>query len=101
METYFIIYRTTCLATNKFYIGMHKTKNLQDGYLGSGLILKRSINKYGKHTHKFEIIEFLPNLDSLIKREREIVKVKSKQNLIVLKVLSIHQKKSHCISCVV
>ena len=73
METYFIIYKTTCVVTNKFYIGMHKTNNLQDGYLGSGKIFKRSLKKYGKDNHIFEIIEYLPNLDSLVIREREIV----------------------------
>ena len=73
METYFIIYKTTCMHTNKYYIGMHTTKNLQDGYLGSGKILKRSLNKYGKENHIFEIIESLPDKASLIVREREIV----------------------------
>jgi hypothetical protein len=76
METYFIIYRTTCLVSNKFYIGMHKTNNLQDGYLGSGTILKRSVNKHGVENHICEILEYLPDLDSLIKREREIVNEK-------------------------
>jgi hypothetical protein len=52
---------------------MHKTNNLQDGYLGSGTILKRSLNKYGKENHTFEILEYLNDLESLIKREREIV----------------------------
>ena len=73
METYFIIYKTTCMHTNKYYIGMHTTKNLQDGYLGSGKILKRSLNKYGRENHIFEIIESLPDKASLIVREREIV----------------------------
>ncbi|MFA7289196.1 MAG: NUMOD3 domain-containing DNA-binding protein [Melioribacteraceae bacterium] len=73
METYFIIYKTTCVITNKFYIGMHKTNNLQDGYLGSGTILKRSVNKYGIENHNFEILEYLPDINSLIEREREIV----------------------------
>jgi hypothetical protein len=73
METYFIIYKTTCLETNKYYVGMHKTNNLQDGYLGSGKLLKRSLNKYGKENHVFEILEYLNDLESLIKRETEIV----------------------------
>jgi len=73
METYFIIYKTTCLITNKFYVGMHKTTNLQDGYLGSGTILKRSLKKHGVKNHVFEILEYLPDFDSLVKREREIV----------------------------
>lgn len=73
METYFIIYKTTCVITNRFYIGMHKTKNLQDGYLGSGKVLRNSINKYGRKNHIFEILEYLPDINSLIDKERQIV----------------------------
>ena len=42
------IYKTTCNITNKYYIGMHSTSNLEDGYLGSGKRLRYSIRKYGK-----------------------------------------------------
>jgi len=73
METYFIIYKTTCLVSKRYYIGMHKTKNLQDGYLGSGTMLKRSLEKYGIENHVREILEYLPDIESLVKREREIV----------------------------
>ena len=70
---YHYIYKTTCIITNKFYIGMHSTNNLDDGYQGSGKILKYSINKYGKENHKTEIIEKLPNREDLIKKEKELV----------------------------
>lgn len=40
-------YRTTCLVTGKWYVGMHSTANINDGYLGSGKILLRSVKKYG------------------------------------------------------
>lgn len=48
----FIVYKTTNLINNKFYIGKHNQKidaNLFDGYLGSGATLKKAITKYGKH----------------------------------------------------
>jgi hypothetical protein len=67
------IYKTTCLITNKFYIGMHSTDNLEDGYLGSGKILRYSIRKYGKENHELEILEFLPDRKSLINKEKEVV----------------------------
>ena len=72
-KQYHYIYKTTCLITNKFYIGMHSTDNLKDGYMGSGKLLWYSINKYGKINHQIEILEHLPNRQSLIDREREIV----------------------------
>ena len=67
------IYRTTCIITNRFYIGMHSTDNLEDGYIGSGKRLWHSINKHGKDNHVCEILEFLPDRSSLKAREKEIV----------------------------
>jgi hypothetical protein len=61
------------MITNKFYIGMHSTSNLEDSYLGSGKILKRSINKHGKENHMCEILEFLESRELLKERERIIV----------------------------
>jgi len=70
---YHYIYKTTCIITNKFYIGMHSTDNLEDGYVGSGKRLWYSINKHGKDNHVCEILEFLPDRNSLKVREMEIV----------------------------
>jgi len=70
---YHFIYKTTCLETNRFYIGMHSTSNLDDGYLGSGRRIWLSITKYGKSKHSLEILEFLPNRTELKNREKEIV----------------------------
>lgn len=70
---YNIIYKTTCLFTGRFYIGMHSTDNLEDGYLGSGKILWHSLRKYGRENHQLEILENLDDRSSLKKREREIV----------------------------
>jgi hypothetical protein len=67
------IYRVTCLISRKYYIGMHSTSNLEDGYFGSGKILKRSLNKYRKFNHVVEILEWLPDRSSLKLREKEIV----------------------------
>lgn len=67
------IYKTTCLITGKYYIGMHRTYKEDDGYIGSGLLLKRSIKKYGFENHKFEILEYCDSVESLCKREEEII----------------------------
>jgi hypothetical protein len=52
---------------------MHSTDDLNDGYLGSGKFLWRSIAKHGKETHQLTILEYLPDRASLRKRENEIV----------------------------
>jgi len=72
-KKYHFIYKTTNLLSGKYYIGMHSTDNLNDGYMGSGKRLRYSINKYGKQNHKVEILEFFDSRDELKKREREIV----------------------------
>ena len=67
------IYKITCTINGKYYIGMHSTFNLEDGYMGSGKRIKRSIEKHGLENHVKEILEFLPNKSSLKEREKEIV----------------------------
>jgi hypothetical protein len=72
-KKYHFIYKTTNLLSGKYYIGMHSTDSLEDGYLGSGRRLRYSINKYGKQNHKREIIEFCKSRKELKSREIEIV----------------------------
>lgn len=67
------IYKTTCLISGKWYLGMHSTDNLDDGYLGSGQVLWKSIKKYGKAEHVREILEFLDSRAALIQREEQII----------------------------
>lgn len=67
------IYKTTNILSGKYYIGMHSTDNLDDGYMGSGKRLRYSINKYGKENHKVEIIDFFESRKKLIEKEKEII----------------------------
>lgn len=67
------IYKTTCNITGRWYVGMHSTINLYDGYLGSGKRLRNSIRKYGPENHSKDILEFLPTREALVLREIEIV----------------------------
>jgi hypothetical protein len=70
---YHYIYKTTCIVTNKFYVGMHSTRKMDDGYLGSGKKLRYSIRKYGKENHTIEYLEFLSDRSSLIEREIDLI----------------------------
>ena len=68
------IYKITRLdESDKYYVGLHSTDNLEDGYFGSGTLLSKSIKKHGKDKHTKEILEFLPTREALKLREKEIV----------------------------
>lgn len=53
---FYTIYKTTNLVNGKFYIGKHQTKDLNDGYMGSGKFLKRAIKKYGLDNFYKEVL---------------------------------------------
>lgn len=74
-KKYHFIYKTTNLLNGKYYIGMHTTTNLNDGYLGSGKYLRRSILKHGKENFKCEILQFCDSKEELSRREREMVTI--------------------------
>ena len=56
---YYMVYKTTNLVNNKYYIGVHATNDLNDGYFGSGKNLKQAIKKYGKEHFKRDIYTFI------------------------------------------
>jgi hypothetical protein len=67
------LYKTTCVITKRYYFGIHSTFNIDDGYLGSGKLLRRSIRKYGKQNHTKEIINFFGDRKSAEDSETVII----------------------------
>lgn len=72
-KTYYLLYKTTNLLNGKYYIGIHRTKNKNDSYLGSGKALKEDIKKLGKENFKRVILEETTSMKKLKKLESEIV----------------------------
>ena len=70
---FYTIYKITNKINGKIYVGKHQTKDLNDGYMGSGKAIKFSIKRYGKENHRVEILEMLENKELLAERERAIV----------------------------
>jgi NUMOD3 motif len=66
------IYKIT-RTDGKYYIGLHSTDDLEDGYFGSGQRLWKSIKKHGKDKHSKIILEFLASRKELKDRERALV----------------------------
>jgi len=67
------LYKTTCLVTSRYYIGMHSTHDIDDGYLGSGKRLRASIRKYGKKNHTKEILEYFDTRELLAEAETNAI----------------------------
>lgn len=70
---YFFVYKTTNMLNGRFYIGVHKTKNLNDKYLGSGKLIQQAVSKYGAEHFNREILKFFPSYIEALAYEKELV----------------------------
>ena len=73
---YHYLYKTTNLINGEYYIGVHSTYNIKDGYLGSGTRLWNSIRKYGKENFVKQELEFFETRNEVLDREKEFVNKK-------------------------
>lgn len=68
-QPYGYIYITTNLVTGKLYLGQHSSKTLDNSYLGSGVVLKKAIQKYGANNFKCESIDWAKTKEELNQKE--------------------------------
>ena len=67
------MYEIKNLINNKIYVGVHKTLNLNDGYMGSGKVILRAIKKHGIENFTKTILETFDNAETMFSKEIEIV----------------------------
>lgn len=70
---YHFVYKTVNNLNGDYYYGVHQTDNLNDGYIGSGLRLKRAINKYGRPNFTRTIVKYFDNRNDALQYEYEVL----------------------------
>lgn len=73
IKQYHYVYEITNTVNGKIYIGMHSTYNLDDGYMGSGKMLKYAIKKYGIECFKKRILQHFDSRIDAAKYEASLI----------------------------
>ena len=70
---FYTIYLTVNKINGKKYIGKHVTKDPQDSYLGSGIILSNAIKKYGKDNFEKHVLYIFESEVEMNLKESELI----------------------------
>jgi hypothetical protein len=85
MNQFIYTYQTICNSNGKSYIGIHKTKNLDDKYLGNGILYNRpssvkktnafhnAVRKYGFNAFTKHIMCFFDTYEEALEEEKYLV----------------------------
>lgn len=85
---YYTVYQITNTINGMIYVGVHRTENLSDGYMGSGLLLVEARRQYGPDAFTKKILKVFDNADDMFNMEAEIVDqdfIRSKQTYNLMK----------------
>ena len=70
---FYYLYEVKNNLNGKIYVGVHKTKSLDDGYMGSGKVIRSAIMKHGIENFTKVILEQFDNSTDMYAREKEVV----------------------------
>ena len=69
----YIVYKITNLINKEYYIGVHKMIKKSDNYMGSGIRITRSIEKYGLENFKEEALFIYETSTEAFNKEKELL----------------------------
>ena len=70
---FYYMYQIKNKVNDKIYVGVHKTSNMNDSYMGSGKVIGAAINKYGIENFEKTVLETFESSEEMFKREKEVV----------------------------
>lgn len=70
---WYTIYRVTHKESGKCYIGKHQTNDPNDGYMGSGRLIKSAIKKHGVEAFEKEVLHIFETEVEMNAKEAELV----------------------------
>jgi len=72
-KTFYVIYKITNKLNGRYYIGQHKTTNINDRYMGSGKLITQAIKKYKVENFTKEIMFVFDNFEEMNTMEEMLV----------------------------
>ena len=69
----YIVYKSTNLINERYYVGVHRTDDPNDSYMGSGPLIRKAIKKYGRENFKKEILYSYDDKEPAYDMEKEIL----------------------------
>lgn len=70
---FYYLYEIRNNVNGKIYLGVHKTKDINDGYMGSGKVIRYAIEKYGIENFTKVILEQFDSSEKMFAREKEVI----------------------------